>query len=262
MEDAMSIATALASASLTGLAVCHSWLGERHLIGPLLLSPEFPQLPLGKVFAKRTLRCAWHLTSLSWLALAYLLVSGQCAPLPVAVLLAISGVVTHAATGGRHFAWAVFLFGALAAATDAWDALLWTRGAALFGALLFSVIGGLHVAWAAGVRIGVGAAVPELSGRPLFDPPRGLTLLIGLCLLAAGWLVLALGQWLPAPLPASWLWLAGLLAAGVFGLRTLGDGRFVGLFKRVQGTRFARLDDQIFTPVSFALCATIVLQLI
>ena len=139
---------------------------------------------------------------------------------------------------------------------------VWTHGAALLGALLFAVIGGFHVAWAAGVRFGVGAAVPELEGRPLFTPPRGLTLLIGLGLLASAWLVLALGGFLPAPLPGSWLRLAGVLAAVVFGLRTLGDGRFCGLSKRVRGTRFARFDDLLFTPISFTLCAALVLQLI
>ncbi|HKP56148.1 MAG TPA: DUF3995 domain-containing protein [Polyangiales bacterium] len=258
----MSTASTLAGASLISLAVFHSYLGERFLIGPLLASAEFPRLPVGQDFAQRTLRMAWHLTSLAWLTLAYLTVSGQCAPLPVAVLLAVSGLVAYAATSGRHFAWAVFLVGALAAATEGWQTQLWTRGAALLGALLFAVVGALHVAWAAGVRTGVGAAVPELRGKPLFEPGKVLTLLVGLSLLVAAWLVLALGHWLPAPLPAPVMWAAGALAAAVFGLRTLGDGRFVGLFKRVHGTRFALLDDRVFTPVSFALCAAIVLQLI
>jgi hypothetical protein len=258
----MSSAQLLAGSSLIVLAVFHSLLGERSLIGPLLASPEFPQLPVSKWFAQRTLRFAWHLTSMAWLLLAYLLMSGQCPALPVALLMAASGIVTHAATRGRHFAWAVFVFGALAAASDVWDAQLWSRAAALVGALAFAAIGCLHVVWAAGVRWGTGPAVPELRGRPLFDPPAGLTLLVALGLFAAAWLVLVLGHWLPAPLPAAWLWPAGVVAAGVFGLRTLGDGRFVGLFKRVKGTRFARLDDQFFTPISFALCAAFVLQLI
>jgi len=256
----LTISIAVAGASLIGLAVGHSWLGERRLLVPMFASASFQELAVEPTFARPTLRLAWHFTSLGWLTFAYLLFSGTCDPMPVAALLGVSGIATYAATGGRHFAWALFLIGALAAASASWDAALWPRVAAVSGTLALSAIGILHVAWALGLRWGMGSVIPEQLGRPLFAPPRAITLLVAAALFVAAWLLLVLGDWLPAPLPRAWITVAGALAAAVFGLRALGDGRFVGLFKRERDTRFARLDDALFTPLCIALCAAILLQ--
>jgi hypothetical protein len=247
---------------LVVLAVFHSYLGERWLLVPLLASADFPGLAIGRRFAKGVLRFAWHVTSLAWLTIAYMLIRGECSLGAVAIMCALSAAATHGYTRGRHGAWAVFAIAAVAAATSVWDGALWPRTAAVVGAVLLAAIGSLHVAWAFGARIGSGSAVPEIAGKPLFTPPRGLTLLVALGLFAASWLLLALAQLVPAPLPAPWLWCTGAAAAVVFGVRTIGDLRFVGLFKRVQHTRFARMDDLLFTPLCFVLSAAIVLQLI
>ena len=44
-------------------------------------------------------------------------------------------------------------------------------------------------------------------------------------------------------------------AALVFALRTFGDLRTCGLFKRPQHTTFALWDSLLYTPISFVLCA-------
>ncbi len=258
----MFVSSLIATACLVTLAILHSYLGERRLLGPLLASPDFPKLPLGAKFSKATLRFAWHLTSLAWLAFAYLLATGGCAPWPVAILLAVSGIVTHVATRGRHAAWAVFMLGAVATAWTATDPRAWTEAVAVLGAAVLAAIGGMHVAWAFGLRWGSVAALPEHRGAPVFVPGRTSTLAVAGGLFTAAWLLLALARLAPAPLPTAWLWTGGLVAASVFGLRTIGDGRFVGLSKRVVGTRFARADDAVFTPLCFALCTTIALQLL
>jgi hypothetical protein len=41
-------------------------------------------------------------------------------------------------------------------------------------------------------------------------------------------------------------------------LRTIGDFRLVGVFKRVRGTRFARLDSIAFAPLCLLLAAGVV----
>jgi hypothetical protein len=258
MQDGMLI-TALC---LTVLAIFHSYLGERYLLQPLLRWPNFPRLAIGEPFAKGTLRFAWHLTSLAWLALAAMAIRGECSRVLLAIMLALSGILAHAFTRGRHAAWAVFIVGAVAAATSASTGTFWLRSAAALGALLLLAIGALHVVWACGVRWGSVSAVPELNGRPLFVPPRMLTSLVALALFAATWLTLALGRFVPAPLPFVWLRYAGAAIAVVFALRTIGDLRFVGLFKRVRDTSFARFDDLVFTPLCFFLSTVLVLQLV
>jgi hypothetical protein len=41
----------------------------------------------------------------------------------------------------------------------------------------------------------------------------------------------------------------------VLAARAVGDFRLVGLFKRVRGTRFARYDSLVYTPLCLALAA-------
>jgi hypothetical protein len=41
----------------------------------------------------------------------------------------------------------------------------------------------------------------------------------------------------------------------VFGLRAIGDFRYLGFFKRVTGTRFARADTLIYSPLCAGLAA-------
>ncbi len=247
----MNAGTMLAVSSLVSLAVAHSVMGEKKLIGPLLASPKFPKLPVPAAFAQRTLRFAWHLTSLAWLALAWALMIEGEVRWPVAVLLALSGVITHVASRGQHFAWALFLAGALGAASSARPST--EAGVALFGVLLLTVLGSLHFAWALGWKAGLGAAVPEVDGRPAFRPPAGLTMLVALGLFVLAAVLASLGGFIPE-LPFT-RWLAGA-AALVFAARTIGDLRLVGLFKRPVPSAFGKWDSLLFTPLSFLLCAT------
>jgi Protein of unknown function (DUF3995) len=194
-------------------------------------------------------------------ALIALVVRGQVALLPIAVLLAVSGIATYAATRGRHVAWAVFMLGAIGAASAGGIGGAWRLPIAAIGGTVLAAIGAIHVAWACGARWGLGVVLPERAGRLVFTPSAATTLLVAACLFAAAWLTLALAGLLPSPVPLAWLWPAGIVAAIVFGARTVGDLRYVGLFKRVRGSAFARQDDAVFTPLCFALCTAIILQL-
>ena len=119
----------LAAALAVLVAAAHSWLGERYVIAPLLRRPDLPRLLGGDTFTKRTLRFAWHLTSVAWAGLAAVLIAA--APLAsqparaavgrvVAATFAASSVVALAGSRGRHLSWIVFA--AIAAA--AWFGLV------------------------------------------------------------------------------------------------------------------------------------------
>ena len=56
------------------LAVGHSYLGERYILIRLFRRQDLPKLFGGTEFTTRTLRFAWHLTSLAWLSLGAILV--------------------------------------------------------------------------------------------------------------------------------------------------------------------------------------------
>ena len=189
---------------------------------------------------------------LAWLGPAWCLAVAPPVAFPVAGVLAVSGLVTHLASAGRHFAWALFLAGALGALRLALPPGAGVTAVAWCGAALLAGIAGLHLAWAGGLRWGAATAVPEVGGRRSFEPGPATTLLVAGGLLAAAALLLALGgAW---PLPA-WGRGAGAAAALVFGARAVGDLRTVGLFKRIQGTAFARWDSLLFTPICVALTA-------
>ena len=58
--------------------------------------------------------------------------------------------------------------------------------------------------------------------------------------------------------PASWItWLAFLLAVALVA-RAVGDFRLVGFFKRVRGTRFARMDSVLYAPLCLVLGVAVV----
>ena len=51
--------------------------------------------------------------------------------------------------------------------------------------------------------------------------------------------------------------IAAWLIAAVFALRAIGDFRYVGFFKRVRGSKFARLDTLAYSPLCTALALLI-----
>lgn len=230
----------LVAATFVLLAVLHSVLGEALLLGPLLRSP-LPRLRMGRWLGARTLRFAWHLTSLAWVALAAAVLSPAHVPLVASATLLLSGLVAFVSSRGQHFAWAVFVAGGLVGL----DALP-DRVAALVAGGLLVVIAALHVAWALGFRGGSSVAIPSVEGRAAFRPGPGVTLAVAVAF-ATGAVVAS-----QATSGGAWRWLA-LAGAVVCGARTIGDTRLFGLFKRVRGTPFSTWDDLLFTPLSFVL---------
>jgi hypothetical protein len=113
----------LAAALCVLVSVIHSWLGERKLIGPLL-APENRAKPLNSGFARKVLRYAWHVTSVTWTGVGLVLVALAFAPLDrsathilviVGGMFLMMGILTLLLGRGRHHAWIVFL--AIAALT-------------------------------------------------------------------------------------------------------------------------------------------------
>jgi hypothetical protein len=104
----------LLAASLALLAgAAHSYLGERYILTWLVRRTD-------SVFIKRTLRLAWHITSITWwgaAALFWALGRGST-HLGVQVLSAtflVTALMIAIGSRGRHLAWPVFLTIAIAA---------------------------------------------------------------------------------------------------------------------------------------------------
>lgn len=98
------------------VAIAHSFLGERYILMRLFRRSDLPRLFGSDLFTRRTLRFAWHITSVAWLGLAGVLVvlAFPGPPAPGALLLSVAATflatAAIAALGsrGRHLSWVVF----------------------------------------------------------------------------------------------------------------------------------------------------------
>ena len=98
------------------LGLVHSVLGERYILIRLFRRTDLPKLFGGTEFTARTLRFAWHLTSVAWWgsgALFCYMARDRLSSASVAGVLAgvflVSAAVTLVASRGRHLAWPIFL---------------------------------------------------------------------------------------------------------------------------------------------------------
>ena len=118
------------------------------------------------------------------------------------------------------------------------------------------LLAAVHVYWAAGGKAGKAAAIPTAEGRAVLKPSAFSTAMVavGLCVIAA-FLALRIG-WLKVLGFAgdnNFAEIAAWVFAAMFALRAIGDFRYVGFFKRIRDTRFARLDTLPYSP----LCAVL-----
>ncbi|MDQ3078066.1 MAG: hypothetical protein M3Q83_04400 [Pseudomonadota bacterium] len=117
------ILLALSAATIVLIAFVHSWLGERRLIGPILvLDSPVTQSSLGR----GVIRFAGHLTSLLMLVTALMIV-WPTTPSPLVRITGAAylgaGLVDAVMTRGRHIGWPMLAgAGLLALLGD------WTRG--------------------------------------------------------------------------------------------------------------------------------------
>ncbi len=105
----------VATGLLAGLALAHSYLGERLILRPLFRPVDRPRHFSSDRVVRRTLRSTWHLTSIAWVGLASVLgvlaVQGpmSAVSLAIAATFVTTALVIAIASKGKHFAWAIFL---------------------------------------------------------------------------------------------------------------------------------------------------------
>ena len=112
--DMLLLASALVF--FTGLA--HSYLGERYILIRLFRGQQVPKLFGGTAFTIGTLRFAWHLTTVVWWGLAYLLfvlaTEGTLSTQKTLTIIGITSLISAALplyfTRGKHLSWVVFVW--------------------------------------------------------------------------------------------------------------------------------------------------------
>ena len=106
----------IAALLIIAVGVGHSYLGERYLLVRLFRRDNLPKLFGSVEYTVRTMRLAWHITSLAWLGLAGVLLALAHPPLNAAMVGLVIGLtfLAHSAVAfgfsrGRHYSWIVFL---------------------------------------------------------------------------------------------------------------------------------------------------------
>lgn len=115
----------------------------------------------------------------------------------------------------------------------------------------------VHVYWALGGRWGKRAAIPEQDGVPLLRPTAIGTLAVAAALLGGACVVAARAGWLGRNAYPGTIAFAVVAFALIFAVRAVGDFRYVGFFKRIRGSRFARMDTLYYSPLCAALALSI-----
>ncbi|WP_175998019.1 DUF3995 domain-containing protein [Burkholderia stabilis] len=110
----------------------------------------------------------------------------------------------------------------------------------------------LHVYWASGGHFGVAVAVPSVNGHFVFRPGRVAILSVAILLGGCGVLLFA---WIGV-LRSGWQHASLRIPVSVLGVvmlaRAIGDFRYVGFFRVVRQTNFARMDRRLYTPFCLA----------
>jgi hypothetical protein len=125
----------------------------------------------------------------------------------------------------------------------------------LFLALaIIAFAAGFHAHWALGGRMGFSVSLPQRpDGMPVmahrlswWRPAAGCVAL-GLALLAL--LLLAGAGRIFLPLPTSAIRAALVLTGAAFAARALVPNRYVGFFKALRTTRWAKYDTRLYSPL-------------
>ena len=123
---------------------------------------------------------------------------------------------------------------------------------------IFLSLSAIHIYWAFGGTALAENAIPKTDGTPAFQPGKAATLLVAVGLAALALLV-AILAW-PSVLNAEYLTYAiyaGWAACIIFAARAIGDFKYVGFFKRITNTNFARLDTKYYAPLCVVLSVSL-----
>lgn len=119
---------------------------------------------------------------------------------------------------------------------------------------VFIFLSAIHFYWAFGGEWGINDAVPvNTEGRQMLDPGWFATMLVALGLLVFAVVTVGNTGVFDALVGRNVIIWATRGIALLFTLRAIGDFTYVGFFKKIKNTPFARNDTRMFSP----LCALI-----
>jgi len=120
--------------------------------------------------------------------------------------------------------------------------------------ITFFVLACIHFNWVFGGKWGFEKALPtKENGERILNPKKLDSAIVGFGLILFGLVYLLKSGLINFQIP-NWILLYGSwIISAIFILRAIGDFKYVGFFKKIKNTEFAKADSRIFSP----LCLTI-----
>ena len=116
---------------------------------------------------------------------------------------------------------------------------------------IFLALAFLHLYWVIARKRGSTAVLPTASdsSEPAFKPGRVVTLMVAVSLFCCAWVIISNLKAVGWPFGRQYLRYTTLGISVVFFLRAIGDFRYMGAFKKIKDTPFARNDSRVFIPL-------------
>ncbi len=128
----------------------------------------------------------------------------------------------------------------------------------LINALIFFLLGAIHLYWVFGGKWGMAVAVPtkDIGGEPIFKPGIAATLVVAFGLFLFALVTVGNLELFHTHVPLNYIKPAMIVMTCVFVLRALGDFKYIGFTKKVKDTPFAKSDSLVFSPLCLYLGLT------
>ncbi|MCD8445685.1 DUF3995 domain-containing protein [Tenacibaculum finnmarkense] len=120
--------------------------------------------------------------------------------------------------------------------------------------VIFSSLGFIHFYWILGGKWGLEKALPtKEAGQKAMESPKIATAIVGIGLISFGLIYLIKTGLINFQIPNWIITYGSWIIPSIFILRAIGDFNYVGVFKKIKNTEFAKADSKWFIP----LCLTI-----
>ena len=125
---------------------------------------------------------------------------------------------------------------------------------AIILSLVFFLLSIIHFSWALGGQWGFENSLPtNEKGERILNPRKIDSALVGLGLLYFSLYYLLFIKLISIPFP-TWLLDNGIwIIAGIFILRSLGEFKYLGFFKKIKNTEFGKMDSKFYSPLCFVI---------
>ncbi|MDO5980736.1 DUF3995 domain-containing protein [Flavivirga spongiicola] len=117
---------------------------------------------------------------------------------------------------------------------------------------IFFILGIIHLNWVIGGTFGFAESLPtKETGERVLNPKKLDSAIVGLCLMCFSFFYLIKADLIRFDLPSWVLKYGSWLIPTVFILRSVGEFKYIGFFKKIKHTAFGQLDTKVYSPLCF-----------